>query len=284
MVLETVLCQKIQLVSADADLLQSPGHPNLSKYQVENVSEIEPFNHINRLIAVFRLDQLPDDWRSQKDLFRVSLSVLVGTDLQIPFTDGGQHDATGLTVADAQRTELMSNGMTRTERDAAPDGAHGEDDAPLGLEASGEVGRVAMRPDQRGHESQQAFLRLRVPFLVGQETAQRLDTVVDRPHPGAQPDAFGRRRGQFRVEHHQARVARRRLEQAFSIAAVVARHARDALVLASGERRRNRHVPDHGVLEARPGVGLGVEQLFHTRGIRNIVGQHPRDHLGRVRQ
>lgn len=141
-----------------------------------------------------------------------------------------------------------------------------------------------MRLDQRGHESQQTFLRLRVPLLVGQETTQRLDAVVDRPHPGTQPDAFGRRRGQFRVEHHQARVARRRLEQAFSITAVVARHARDALVLASGERRRDRHVPDYGILEARPGVGLGVEQLFHPRRIRDVVGQHPRDYLGRVRQ
>lgn len=67
----------------------------------------------------------------------MSLSVVVGADFQIPFTDGGQHDAAGLAVADAQRTELVSNGMTRTQGDAAPDGAHGEDDASLGLETSG---------------------------------------------------------------------------------------------------------------------------------------------------
>lgn len=60
MILETILRQTIQLVSPDADLLQSPGHPNLSKYQIENVPEIEPFD-TSGVITVFRLDQLPDD-------------------------------------------------------------------------------------------------------------------------------------------------------------------------------------------------------------------------------
>ena len=174
----------------------------------------------------------------------------------------------------------MSNCVAGTEGHTTTDGAHGLDDAPLSLEPRRQIGRVAVRADQGRHELEQALLGLGVTLFIRKQAAQGFDTMVHGTHAGAQPDPLGSRRGQLGVEHYQARVPRRWLEQAFSIAAVVPCHARDALVLAPREAGWDGDVADHGVLV----VSLESEELLQAFGIRNRVGEHPRDHLGRVRQ
>jgi len=105
----------------------------------------------------------------------------------------------------AQAAEHMADGMAGPHGHAADDGQHGLPDADLAFQPRLHVGGVGLDARQAFDQQAQRAFGQTVAVIVGLETLQRLDRVIQRPHAGGKPQPVGRVPGQGGIKDHADR-------------------------------------------------------------------------------
>ena len=188
-------------------------------------------------------------------------------------------------MADAQRAQLMANPMASPQRHATPHRTHSVNHAHLAIEPRPHIVPIRLAAQQPGHQQPQPLARGIVAPAVIVQAAQRLDAVVDGAHARRQPEAVGRRGREALVDDDQRGHVGAVVEAVLGVGAVV-RAAAQRLVLAAGQRRRDRDLR-HGCLRdvwaVRRPVGAGV-QRFEVGERGGVVGERGCHDFGCVRE
>ncbi len=109
-------------------------------------------------------------------------------------------------MPDAQRTELVTDAVTRAHRNAQQTAADGVPCAEQAPHARVQERRVRFRGEQVRDEVPQALGGVGVGFVGGGEAAHGFDAVVDGSDARGEPDGQGGRGAEFRAEDHEART------------------------------------------------------------------------------